>query len=84
VAGELTVLVSPSCPCCRRARALAEEFARQRPDVRVRVVEVTAPGPDRPLPPGFAGTPMFYRGDTVLSYGNPTVEQLHQAFGEAA
>lgn len=81
---ELTVLVAPGCPGCAQARALAADFVRQRPDVRVRVVDIAAQGPDWPLPRGFAGTPMFYVGDTVLSYGNPTARQLRRAFGEAA
>ena len=74
----LTVLVSESCPACGQALALAEDFAAVRPDVRVRVVDVDAPG--WTPAPGFAGTPMFTSGDTVVSYGNPTPEQLHRAF----
>ena len=80
----LTVLVSPSCPGCERAQALAADFARQRPDIPVAVVDVSATGPGWTPPPGFAGTPMFYSGDTVLCYGNPTARQLLEAFPEAA
>jgi hypothetical protein len=74
----LTVLVSASCPGCGQALALAEGFGAARPDVAVTVVDVDEPG-WAPLP-GFAGTPMFYNGDTVVFYGNPTPEQLHRAF----
>jgi hypothetical protein len=74
----LTVLVSASCPACGRALALAEHFATERPDVAVDVVDVDDPGWS-PFP-DFAGTPMYYNGDTVVFYGNPTPEQLHRAF----
>lgn len=74
----MTVLVSASCPSCGQALALAGDFAAARPDVSVRIVDVDAPG--WTPTPGFAGTPMFTSGDTVVSYGNPTPEQLHRAF----
>jgi hypothetical protein len=74
---RLEVLVSVSCAGCARALALAQRFALDRPDVLVDVVDVDEPG-WRPHP-GFAGTPMFYLGDTVVSYGNPELAQLHAA-----
>jgi hypothetical protein len=76
------VLVSQSCPGCAQALALAREFARDRPDVSLQVVDVDAA--DWHPPPHFAGTPMFYRGDSVVSYGNPTQQQLRAAFPEGA
>jgi hypothetical protein len=79
---ELSVLVSASCGSCLQALALARAFSRERPDVAVRVVDVDAPG--WVAPPGFAGTPMFYKGVTVVSYGNPTLQQLHAAFPRRA
>lgn len=75
---ELSVLVSASCGGCVQALALARAFSRERPDVAVRVVDVDTPG--WAPPPEFAGTPMFYKGATVVSYGNPTLQQLRAAF----
>ncbi len=75
---ELSVLVSASCGGCAQALALARAFSHERPDVSVRVIDVDTA--DWSPPPQFAGTPMFYRGDTVVSYGNPTLQQLREAF----
>jgi hypothetical protein len=83
VTGEvcLEVVVSVSCAGCAQALALAERFGQERPDVVVGVVNVDqASWAPRP---GFAGTPMFYLGNTVVSYGNPTLAQLHAAVGTA-
>lgn len=78
---RLEVLVSVSCAGCAQALALARRFHEERPDVTVDIVDVDqhhwSPKP------GFAGTPMFYLGDTVVSYGNPTLAQLHAAVTEA-
>jgi len=71
---DLTVLVSVTCAACAQALALVRDLADARPGHQVVVRDVDAPG--FRAPPGFAGTPMFYRGDTVLFYGNPTPEEL--------
>jgi len=78
---RLEVLVSVSCAGCAQALALAHRFGQERPDVVVDVIDVDHSS-WRPKP-GFAGTPMFYLGDTVVSYGNPTLAQLHAAVTEA-
>ena len=70
----LTVLVSVTCAPCARALALARDLAAARPGLAVEVCDVDAAG--FRAPPGFAGTPMFYRGDTVLFYGNPSPGEL--------
>lgn len=80
--GHLRVLVSVSCAGCAQALALAGRVARRYPRVEVEIVNVDRAGWSPPR--DFAGTPMFYLGDTVLSYGNPTWEQLDAALsGEA-
>lgn len=74
---RLLVLVTPSCGGCGRAVQLAADFAHERPDVEVHVVDVTR----GPLPDGviLVGTPM-YVDDTgtpvVLSLGNPPLADL--------
>ncbi len=78
----VTVLVSASCPTCGQALQLARQLAAERPDVRVRVEDVDAPHWQAPA--SFAGTPMFLRGDTVVSYGNPTLAELHRALPREA
>jgi len=75
---SLSVLVSAACTGCVQALALATEFQRLRPDVPLEIVDVDAPGWQPP--PGFAGTPMFYVGDTLMSYGNPELSALLAAF----
>lgn len=72
------MLVSVSCGGSAQALALARRFATDRPDLVVKIVDVDEPGWTPPA--GFAGTPMFYKGDTVISYGNPTPLQLRAAF----
>jgi hypothetical protein len=74
----LLVLVSGACRTCRIAYDMARAFARERPDVQVAVQDVDAPG--WRAPQHFIGTPMYYVNDRVLSFGNPTREQLYAAF----
>lgn len=74
----LLVLVSGACRACCVAREVACAFAQERPDVHVAVQDVDVPG--WRAPEHFVGTPMYYRDDRVLSFGNPTREQLHAAF----
>ncbi len=71
---SVRVLVSASCAGCAQALALARDLARERPGLQVQVVDVGDPAWSPP--PGFSGTPMFYLGDSVISYGNPTLAQL--------
>jgi hypothetical protein len=70
----LEVLVSPTCAGCDRARTLASEIAARRPDLRVEVIDVDAPG-WRP-PAVFSGTPMYLLDGEVVSYGNPRLADL--------
>jgi protein-disulfide isomerase len=77
---RVTVLVSASCAGCAQASALARQLQAQRPDVDVVIVDVNTPGWKPPIL--FSGTPMFYLGGNVLSYGNPTMAQLLAALPE--
>ena len=79
---RLEVLVSASCAACVQALALARRCQREYPEVIVEVVDVDQNRWDPK--PGFAGTPMFYLGDTLVSYGNPTWAQLQAAVAAAA
>lgn len=74
----LTVLISTACGTCLTSLAIARAFSLERPDVPVRVQDVDVPGWQAPA--GYVGTPMFLADDRVLSYGNPTREQLAAAF----
>ncbi len=79
---QVTVLVSASCAACAQASALARQLTVERPDVEVAVIDVNTP--DWQPPMFYSGTPMFYLGDTVISYGNPTMAQLLAALPEVA
>jgi hypothetical protein len=78
----LSVLVAATCAGCAQALALADEMVEGNPDLTVRVIDVDDPS-WKPVP-GFAGTPMFYLDDRVVSYGNPTLTQLREALKEKA
>lgn len=78
---RLEVLVSVSCAGCAQALALVRRFRQERPDVVIDVIDVNQR--HWTPKPGFAGTPMFYCGDTVISYGNPSLAQLHAAVEQA-
>lgn len=79
---QVTVLVSASCAGCAQASALALQLTAERPDLKVVVIDVNEPNWQPPM--FYSGTPMFYLGDTVISYGNPTMAQLLAVLPEVA
>ena len=74
----LEVLVSVNCIGCAQALALVEQFRTSHPQVPVRITDVDQPGWGAPA--GFVGTPMYLTGGRILWLGNPSAEDLSDAF----
>jgi hypothetical protein len=71
----LRIYLAPDCAGCRTAQAIADAVRQARPDHPVEVIDL-ADHADQPLPPGVVGTPTYLLDDTVISLGNPDLNEL--------
>ncbi|MCB0044806.1 MAG: thioredoxin family protein [Caldilineaceae bacterium] len=79
---EVTIYVTPQCPNCDYAAAVADKIRHAYPDVTVRVIDLTAT--DEPRPDAVFATPTYLLNGRVWSLGNPSDEKIRIAFGTDA
>ena len=71
----LEIYVAPDCFGCETARGLAGVIrALNRPDLDVRVVDLSRPGTTRPA--AVFAVPTYVLNGRVISLGNPDQEDL--------
>ena len=79
----LRIYIAPDCAGCRAAVKLAAAVRQARPTHPIEVIDL-ADRPDEPLPTGVIGTPTYLLGDTVISLGNPHLDELLSRLDSAA
>jgi hypothetical protein len=72
----LSIYVMPHCRGCARARHIAKELRRLVPDVHVNLVDISDGGE---LPALVFSVPTYMLDDTVISLGNPRIDDLIHA-----
>jgi hypothetical protein len=76
----LSIYVTRDCPACGTARGVATEVAQARPDIQVELVYLDDGGIP---PPMVFGVPTYVWQGRVVSLGNPHLEELLTAIGDA-
>ena len=78
---ELQIYVSEHCWGCEEARKIAGEIRVEFPDVHVNLIERESA---ERWPDEIIATPAFVLDGKLVSWGNPTREQIRGLLAEAA
>lgn len=74
MATTLTIYTMSHCPTCAQTRRIAAEIAARYDDLDVRLVNLDQTPALRP--PAVFSVPTYVLDDTVVSLGNPYLEDL--------
>ncbi len=75
---DLAIYVTEHCFNCEYAREVAAAIRQNFPHVRLRIVDIAAPGAD--VPEVVFATPTYLLNGRVWSLGNPSDEQIRKTF----
>jgi len=81
---EIRLFVSPVCPKCPSAKALADELQKSRDDIQIEILDVsTEENYLAALMLQIASTPTFVIGDTPIYRGTvPSLQEFNEKIDE--
>jgi alkyl hydroperoxide reductase subunit AhpF len=79
---KLEIFVEAGCVFCETASVTAGEIARLFPQLKVNLIDVSEAGDE--LPESVLAVPTYVLDGTVVSLGNPHIEDLASLVATAA